>query len=68
MKTKIISSSSLTPECWSVQFWGMPYCCKCEYLATEDCGGYRIRREILSGSYPKNGLTDQSGLEWNSRG
>jgi len=30
----------------------------CEYLATEECGGQRIRKKILSGKYPVNGLPD----------
>jgi len=56
IKTKIISSRDLTSECWSIQAWGLPHCRECEYLATIDCGGVRIRKEILSGNYPKTGL------------
>jgi hypothetical protein len=59
LKMKVISSRGLTSECWSIQFWGLPYCRTCDYLATEDCGGYRIRRNILAGKYPKDGLPDK---------
>jgi len=48
-----------------VQVWGLAYCSgfgdpdnMCEYLAKEDCGGYKIRKMILSGIYPKHGLPD----------
>jgi len=59
-KIKVISSRSLTCECWSIQFFGLPYCRECQYLSTEDCGGYRIRKEILGSKYPKYGLEDIS--------
>jgi hypothetical protein len=58
VKTKRIYQKDLTSDCWSVQFWGLPYCRTCEYLATEECGGYNIRKKILSGKYPVNGLPD----------
>ncbi len=61
LKVKVISSRGLTSECWPVQFWELPYCRTCDYLATEECGGYRIRKEILLGKYPKGGLRDVSG-------
>ena len=57
-KVKSIYQKDLTPDCWSVQFWGLPYCRTCEYLATEDCGGYGIRKMILTGGYPIHGLPD----------
>lgn len=60
VRTKIVSSRYLTSDCWSIQFWGMPYCRECSYLATEECGGYRIRKEMLAGEYPKDGLPDLS--------
>ena len=62
IKAKVISSMGLTPECWSIQFWGLPHCRECEYLATQECGGMRIRKEILRGKYPKDGLEDISGM------
>lgn len=58
VKTKRIYQKDLTSDCWSIQIWGLPYCRTCEYLATEDCGGYRIRKKILSGEYPVHGLPD----------
>jgi len=64
VKTKI-RQSDLTPECWSIQVWGLPYCSglgnyqqMCKYLASEECGGQRIRKKILRGKYPVNGLPD----------
>lgn len=67
VKAKIINQMDLTSDCWSVQIWGLPYCSgfgdpnkKCGYLATDECGGYRIRKMILSGKYPVNGLPDVS--------
>ena len=62
IKAKVIRSRYLTPECWLVQAWGLPHCRECEYLATEDCGGYRIRKDILNGKYPKDGLEDVSRM------
>ena len=65
LRTKRIHQKDLTPDCWSVQVWGLPYCSgfgdyegMCEYLGTDDCGGQRIRKKILAGEYPLNGLPD----------
>jgi len=64
-RVKRIYQKNLTSDCWSIQFWGLPYCSgfgdydqMCEYLATEECGGQQIRKKILSGEYPVNGLPD----------
>jgi len=57
-KVKRIYQKDLTPDCWSIQFWGLPYCRRCEYLATDECGGQRIRKEIFTGEYPRNGLPE----------
>ncbi len=62
IRIKVISSKGLTSECWSIQTWGFSYCRTCDYLATKDCGGYRIRKDMLSGKYPKDGLEDVSGM------
>jgi len=50
-----------------VQVWGIDYCSgsgdpdnQCEYLGTDECGGERIRKLILAGKYPKDGLPDVS--------
>lgn len=64
IRVKVIGARSLTSECWPIQSWGLPYCRDCNYLATEECGGTRIRKDILSGKYPKNGLPDVSGMRW----
>jgi hypothetical protein len=60
-KVKVISSRYLTSECWLIQAWGLPHCRECEYLATEECGGTRIRKDILAGRYAKGGLPDVLG-------
>jgi hypothetical protein len=64
-RTKRIRQKDLTSDCWMVQVWSLPYCSgfgdpesACEYLGTEECGGERIRKLILSGEYPKEGLPD----------
>lgn len=63
LKSKVISQAYLTSDCWSVQVWGLPYCSGhgdpdsiCEFLATEECGGQHIRKLMLRGEYPKDGL------------
>jgi len=53
-----INRNDLTLECWHIQVWGLPYCRTCKYLGTEECGGYRIRRNIISGNFPLNGLPE----------
>ncbi len=65
VRKKKINQADLTTECWPVQIWGLSYCSGfgnpdniCEYLDTEECGGIRIRKMILDGKYPKNGLPD----------
>lgn len=62
---KKVNAKDLTSECWPVQVWGLAYCSgfgdyerMCEYLATEECGGQRIRKLILTGKYPKDGLKE----------
>ena len=66
-KTKQIYQKDFTSDCWMVQFWGIDYCSgngnpasACEYLGKKECGGERIRKLILSGKYPKEGLPDVS--------
>jgi len=66
-RVKKIKQKDLTSDCWMVQIWGIDYCSgngnpasACEYLGTEECGGERIRKLILSGEYPKSGLPDVS--------
>jgi hypothetical protein len=57
-RIKRIYQKDLTADCWSVQVWGLPHCRECDYLATEDCGGYAIRKRIFGGQYPTEGLPD----------
>jgi hypothetical protein len=65
IRAKTIRQSYLTSDCWPVQVWGLSYCsgfgdpsAMCEFLATDECGGVRIRRMIIKGEYSKNGLPD----------
>jgi len=44
IKSKTVSQSKLTSECWSVQVWGRSNCKKCEFRDTPDCGGKKIRK------------------------
>jgi len=69
VKTKRVYQKDLTSECWSVQVWGLPYCSgfgdyegMCEFLATEECGGQNIRKRMLAGKYPLNGLPDAGSV------
>lgn len=40
-------SSELTSECWQIQFKGLHACQSCELLDTDECGGIRIRKQLL---------------------
>lgn len=66
-KSKTIRQKDLTSDCWMVQVWGIGYCSgngdpntACEYLNTKECGGKRIRKLMLEGEYPREGLPDSS--------
>lgn len=61
VKTKVVRQSELTGECWSIQFWGIEACEKCEAKGTLECGGERIIKEIEAGRFPIDGLPDQRG-------
>ena len=65
VKTKRIYQKDLASDCWPVQVWGLPYCSGfgdyenvCEFLSSDECGGQRIRKMILTRKYPLNGLPD----------
>jgi hypothetical protein len=67
VKTKRIYQKDLTSDCWLVQVWGLDYCSgygnpadACEYLGKKDCGGQNIRKMMLAGKYPRDGLPDVS--------
>jgi len=64
-KTKRVYQQDMTSDCWPVQVWGLGYCSgfgdygqMCEFLATEECGGYGVRRAILRGKFPVSGLPE----------
>lgn len=65
VRTKRVYQKDMTSDCWPVQVWGLPYCSgfgdyegMCKFLATDECGGQRIRKLILAGDYPLSGLPD----------
>lgn len=43
VSTKTIDQSSLSSECWIVQFEGLAACETCELKDTAECGGSAIR-------------------------
>jgi hypothetical protein len=45
--TKEIDQSTLTSECWLIQFNGLDACKTCECLGKKDCGGKNIRKRLL---------------------
>ena len=44
---KEVDRSTLTSECWSIQFDGLEACTTCGYVGTPECGGVRIRARLL---------------------
>ena len=60
-RTKTINQKDLTPDCWPVQIWGIGHCKTCEFLHTRECGGKNIRKAIMDGEFPMDGLPDQGG-------
>ena len=63
MEVKVINTKDLTAECWLVQFWGLEACEKCEAKDTPECGGQRIRKDLLTtgrhGEITVTGLPDK---------
>jgi hypothetical protein len=51
--TKVINQSTLTSDCWLVQFEGLSKCKTCEAKGTKDCGGgetlKRLKAEAKKG-------------------
>lgn len=47
--SKEIDQSTLTSDCWLIQFDGLQACDKCEFLNTSECGGQEIRKNLLKG-------------------
>jgi hypothetical protein len=50
VESKEVDQRSLTSDCWPIQIEGIKACTECEFLGTKDCGGKRIRKQILKGS------------------
>lgn len=48
IKSKEINQSTLTSECWLIQFNGLEACTNCEFLNKRNCGGKAIRKKLLS--------------------
>jgi hypothetical protein len=44
---KIIDQSTLTSECWLIQFNGLKACESCEFKNKKSCGGKNIRKKLL---------------------
>lgn len=45
--SKEIDQSQLTSDCWTIQINGLSACNKCRFLNTPDCGGKKIRKQLL---------------------
>ena len=43
-KSRTVTQSNLSAECWNVQIWGLEHCATCEYKNTDECGGKNIRK------------------------
>lgn len=44
--TKEIDQSTLTSDCWLIQFNGLIACKSCEAFGTKDCGGGKTLRNL----------------------
>lgn len=44
VKSRTVSQSKLSAECWPVQVWGLSACKTCEFRNKPDCGGKKIRK------------------------
>ena len=60
VRAKVVAHGQLTSDCWPIQVWGISYCATCEFLDTPECGGEAIRESINKGTFPEDGLPDQS--------
>ena len=47
--SKEIDNSTLTSDCWSIQFEGLNACARCPFLNKRNCGGKNIRKKLLAG-------------------
>jgi len=46
IKIKTIDSSTITSDCWMIQFKGLDACKTCEFLNTEECDGKNIIKKL----------------------
>jgi hypothetical protein len=46
IESKELDQSSLTSDCWAIQFWGLDECKKCELRGTSKCGGEKTLRRM----------------------
>ena len=44
---KEIDQTTLTSDCWLIQFNGLQACDNCEFLNTDECGGKELRKNLL---------------------
>lgn len=49
VESRIIDQSTLTTDCWMVQFRGLDACDECEYRDTNECGGGDTLEEMKGG-------------------
>lgn len=49
--SKVIDQSTLTSDCWLVQFDGLIACKSCEAYGTDDCGGGDTLRKLNNEGY-----------------
>jgi hypothetical protein len=57
--TKVVSTDKLTPECWSVQFFGLDYCKHCDLRNTDSCGG----KDIIKTGHNSKGIIVPIGVK-----
>jgi hypothetical protein len=48
IESKEIDQSTLTSDCWLIQFNGLAACESCESLNKSECGGQSNRKQLLS--------------------
>ena len=46
-KQVVVDQSTLTSDCWTVQFVGLSACDTCEYRNTPECGGGDTLKKLM---------------------
>jgi hypothetical protein len=46
LNVKVIDQSTLTSDCWGIQFEGLSACAHCEYKNTKKCGGGNTLKKL----------------------